>query len=210
MDVERLREAWQTQDVQSADMDADKAVRMILRKGKKLENGALWSDIVDSVIALVVAAAYIWIGHNLSQNLWPSYLAAACFCWAPVFLIVGRRTQPALDTGATMKVAIEQQLLRVERQIRLLRGVAWWGLLPCTLGMMLILVDLGSQIHPDFWTNPPRFFLVMVLLIAVLNLGIYWLNQVCVKKVLLPHRQELESALRETETDELGQTRSLV
>ena len=94
----------------------------------------------------------------------------------------------------SLKACIETSLDQVSHQIWLLRNVFWWALLPFAAA---VAVSIG---HSVWHARNPGYVAMIVgvaaaLLIALVYVGIYWVNQFAVRKCLEPRRQELEALL---------------
>ncbi|MCP4639228.1 MAG: hypothetical protein GY851_02275 [bacterium] len=200
MDLDAFREAWQGQETEGP--SGEEVVRMVERKHRKLERTVVWRDVRESVAALVLAAFFVVAGHHLARHMWPWYGAAGCCLWVAAFLIVDRRIQRDGQPAASTREALDRALRQVDHQIRLLRNVFWWYLLPCLGAIALVLGEMMSQISRESWGTAYAPFLFTVVLVAVLYPAIYWMNQHAVKHQLLPHKQELAEALHGLQEEE--------
>jgi 4-hydroxybenzoate polyprenyltransferase len=85
-------------------------------------------------------------------------------------------------------------LFQVNHQIWLLKNVFWWYLLP-------IAAALGISFGVSAWHwrqegIPMATGIILFVLVCALTYGgVYWLNQIAVRKDLEPRRQELETLL---------------
>jgi hypothetical protein len=78
---------------------------------------------------------------------------------------------------------------RIDRQIRLLRGVLWWYVGPITAGGMLFLAGLPAPLAGK---------IVLSVGMATFGAFVWWLNQRAVRRELLPLRDRLARAAGES------------
>ena len=100
---------------------------------------------------------------------------------------------PKAEPNAPIFDAVRVELRKVENQIRLLKSVAWWYLLPLFIGV--ILHNLGGE--GGFLSKLLYFAFVLALYGFI-----YWLNQRAVKTNLLPLKRGLQALLHSAETGE--------
>jgi hypothetical protein len=201
MDLDNLQKAWQSQDRSETTLNEEEAFRMVLQKSRKFDRSVFWRDVRESAVALGLAAFFVWGAHKFAAHSWPWYAAAACDLWVAAFLIADRRVQRDPAPGSSTKECIGQAVRSVDHQIRLLRNVAWWYLLPCALSILLVLGEMAAQIPRDMWMQCYMPFLVTAAGSMILLPGVYWLNQYAVRKTLVPLKEEFEKALTDLEID---------
>jgi hypothetical protein len=82
----------------------------------------------------------------------------------------------------------------VEHQIWLLRNVLWWYLLPLMVPVFVFIGHVAWLERDDGWESV--FEAVPAVAVVVLvTVVIYWVNQLAVRKVLAPRRDELRNLL---------------
>jgi hypothetical protein len=77
-------------------------------------------------------------------------------------------------------------LEQVRHQIWLLRHVFWWYQLPLLIPYFISILHEAVSV---------KSVLIQGFVMALLNWGIYWLNQAAVRKSLEPRERELEALL---------------
>ena len=82
----------------------------------------------------------------------------------------------------------DNQILRLDEQIHLLRTVGWWYLAPLLGGALLLIVGLPG---------PAAGKIVTAIVIAAVGGGIYAMNRRAVRTTLQPMRDELARLARE-------------
>src|SRR5205085_2714290 len=101
-------------------------------------------------------------------------------------LIISKRRVPVADPSASVEEAIRTEIRKVDVQIRLLRSVWWWYLLPLMVGVNLVFSG-GS---PSLAAN-----LSYALAVLLIYIFLYWLNQRAVNRNLIPMKTELEALI---------------
>ncbi len=195
MNFEVLQKAWQSQDA-SAKMtiDADVLLKEVRHNQQHFRATIFWRDVREVGVAAIMACLFLhWAIRDREWSLY--LLSLGCF-GVGLFMLVDRwlqrKKQPV--TNDPLRSCIEASLLQVNHQIRLLKNVLWWYLLPVMVGLAAV---IGSQT----WAirdGGARVFIFMTgctLFCGLVFWGVYWLNQFTVRKGLEPRRQELETLL---------------
>jgi hypothetical protein len=110
-----------------------------------------------------------------------------------------RNGSSAAPTG-TLRHHIETSLAEVDHQIRLLRNVFWWYLLPPGLSILAFLAQVTWQMQDGGWLTAVSAT-GAVLIVGLVYGGIYRLNQFAVRSELAPRRHELATLLADLQDD---------
>jgi hypothetical protein len=188
MNENEIKQLWQTQALPAPAPVDDLSGRM-KQKMRRFNRDIFWRDIREVAACAVII---LWFGadlrHDHSTLRWTGdvilvlsggYIAAK--------LLRARRSQRSFLNPDSVREFLAGELDKVERQIRLLRTVFWWYLLPLLCGVCLFFVGTNSDLLTDAIVLPV-FFLTYWF--------IYWINQYAVKKTLLPLKTELEQMLK--------------
>ena len=116
-------------------------------------------------------------------------------------MLVDRRLQHRQrpNANASLRACIEISLFQVNHQIRLLKNIFWWYLLPLAIGVGVWIINVSWEIPPQGRLS--RVELAGLLLgSSVIICGltfwlVFWLNQFAVRNDLEPRRKELETLL---------------
>src|SRR5262249_3603009 len=103
-----------------------------------------------------------------------------------------RRQAP--EAGEPLRQRVESSLAQVEHQIRLLRNVLWWYLLPLGLPLLAFFGQVTWQEVSGRWWAA-LWAGMMAIVVVMVFAGVYWLNQSAVRCTLEPRRQELKALL---------------
>jgi CubicO group peptidase (beta-lactamase class C family) len=196
MNPDELQQVWQSQMTgRRVNIDADVLLREIQRNKEDFEATVLRRDFLEVGVALILVPAWIWIGRN-DDLPWTWYLCVPTLLWIAVFMVVNRLRQRRKEPkpGEPLRDCVESSLAQVEHQIRLLRSILWWYILPPSVAIGAFFVQCGWMARDKGW----RVGLTMagvVTFVALVDWGIYWLNQTAVRNELEPRRRELQALL---------------
>ncbi len=113
----------------------------------------------------------------------------------PLVLWWARKRLPASFSAANFLDFVHVEIDFLRRQIRLLKWITWWYLLPIYVGIVLITVGIK---RPRFSTADVIFAVVYLLSCAGLFVFIWWLNQrarrTCFEP-LLEHYLQMQAAI---------------
>jgi CubicO group peptidase (beta-lactamase class C family) len=190
MHDEALKKLWQEQrfDAPPPVLD-EKQIAAMQRKMKKFDRTILWRDWRENIAAIFIALFFgvmFFTGPALMPRIGCVILvlASAFICWYPMHKKRGvAKTAP----DAPVTEALECELEKVEVQIRLLRSILWWYLLPLGVGVLVFYFGMQPQVSSKI-----GFFICVTAVYAF----IYWLNQRAVEKQLVPLKREIEGLLQ--------------
>jgi hypothetical protein len=124
---DELQRLWQ-QDP-SAEGDAERAAREVMARVWRFDQQILWRNFREyaaGLILMVVFAAQIVLNHDRIGGA----IGLACVGFVMMFLWWKHRHLQALDPAADLSVYRRALIQRFDDQIRLLRSVPYWYLLP--------------------------------------------------------------------------------
>ncbi len=205
MNPDELKATWQAQWTgRRVTLDADVVLRQLERAKDDFEGMIFWRDVREVGVALLLVPLWIYLGRK-SALPWTWYLVIPTFLWVAGFMVVDRarqkRRQP--KPGDTLRQCIESSLAQVEHQIWLLRNVFWWYLLPPGSALAIFFGHCAWQVK-GLGLDTLVALLILggaVAIAALIDWGVYRLNQWAVKKELEPRRQELKALLRSLESN---------
>jgi hypothetical protein len=194
MNDPELKELWLRQPpASSAQPSGEALVEKTKAKMKKMDRTLFWRDIRE-----YVACAFIvwWFGlrgtgddHALTIT-GRVVVVAGCFLIAGVLYYSQRRQRPKAGI-ASVREALEAELDKINWQIKLLRSVLWWYVLPISVGCALIV--FGTAMNPTA---------VAVGLGAIVFVCVFvcWINQFAVKRTLVPLQKQLQETINSIPT----------
>lgn len=186
MDFEQLGNTWRNRPADPAKPSTGELMSSIRARSIALDRTLKHRDRIETWAALLVFPIFAWTsvaGRFTVSRIGSGVLAAACL-FIPLWLRRARRK--ALDPGLPLTGALAMERARVAEQVRLLKTVLWWYLLPLGAGVLLFLA--GPLKSP--W----------LIGLATLGVGafygwIYQLNQRAIREELVPRLDELDFAL---------------
>jgi 4-hydroxybenzoate polyprenyltransferase len=197
MDPDDLKEAWREQasrgrlTVDAARLDEE------VRKRRQFDSVLFWRDVREVGVSLVMIPVWIYMGVELSLP-WAWYLAVPAFLWIAGYMLADRRIQRRREAGPgePLRRHVESSLRQVEHQIRLLRNVLWWYLLPLAVPMLAFFGQVSWRVRAiGSWWGSFVFFTIGAAIVVAVFAGVYKVNQVAVRDDLEPRRRELRALL---------------
>ncbi len=205
MTFDELQNTWQSQSNLKLEIDSDTLLREVKRNKRNFESAIFWRDVREVSVAVMLFFFFLYFG--IKHSLWPLSLLAILCLWVSVFMVIDRvvqkRRQPCLSDS--LFICIKSSLAQINHQIWLLRNVLWWYLAPLGVGLIIWFSYCGLIVIIS--EEPSLRYLLFILACIVgticLYWGIYWLNQMAVRKELLPRKEELENLQRSLENSGL-------
>ncbi len=196
MNDQELKDLWQQQPVAAPAVSAPQLVSAMRNKMSDLRRKLLVRDARE-----LVGCAFILVFFGVFFDKTESFISRLgdlVVMGSAIFIgwkfIHARRTTPPAKPDATTVEALHAELHSVRTQSRLLRSVLWWYLLPIGTGLMLsVWGDQGSE---------KDFKITFTVVIVIIYVFVYWLNQWGRRKQLLPAEAQLEALLHSAETGE--------
>ena len=191
MNFEELQQNWQEQDSgKQISVDQDALHKLVQRERRSFDSTIFRRDSIEIAVGLALLPIWIWMGVR-SDLPWTWYLIIPGILFVVGFLIRDRirQRQNQSQPGDSVRKSTERALRQVEHQIRLLRNVFWWYLLPISLPMAIFFVHIAI-LDRSWWELANKSIFVILL-----YWGIYELNQRVVRKDLAPRAEELRSFL---------------
>ena len=197
MNFDDLQKKWQQQKTpDSIQIDSSILLTELRHNKQSFDAAIFWRDFREIAVALILIVFVVYDTIKTGDYK-PLYIAGACV-FVVLFMLIDRirqnKTNPDPGPDASLRRTAEYSLIRVSHQIRLLKNVFWWYLLPFTAAIAILY--LGS-IHWS-WTEFIEGLPDSAIFPAggiILYIGIYFLNQLAVRYALQPRRQELEILL---------------
>jgi len=195
MNFEALQKAWQSQDPGAkVTINTDVLLNEVRRNQQQFRVMIFWRDVREVVVAAFLT--WLFLHWAIRDREWSLYLLSFACLGVAIFMLADRwlqrKKQPV--TNDPLRSCIEASLIQVNHQIRLLKNVFWWYLLPFLVGFAAL---IGSVVWQTRHTGLDViiFMTGCALFCGLVCWGVYWLNQFAVRKTLEPRRQELKTLL---------------
>ena len=188
---DELAGLWKSEAVQT-NTDGEEFMKQIEKRADCLRRAVRRRNALEYVTILLVAAVLTWMAFQADNRTtqFGDLFVAASSLWIVFYLHRhGRMVKPARPDDCLQAYA-RSLTENYERQIRLLRGVKYWYLLPMYVG--LLIGSLGKYLERP----SPRGWIAMLLYTAVFG-GVWWLNAGPVVRKLLQARDRVAGMLIE-------------
>lgn len=207
MNEDELKRLWQTQSLGDMQRPPAKSISEMKQKMRQFNRILFWRDLRELVACLIVigwSGAFFCVYRHentvLTQIGYVVLLLTGILI--AVKLFAARRSKRAFGHPASVREFLSGELDQVDRQIRLLKTVLWWYLLPLFCGIFLVVI--GAELKSMRGIESVVANAICWPTMGLVFWFIYRLNQRAVVKYLAPIRAELLDLLREiAETESL-------
>ena len=190
---DELEILWKTQPLDNA-VKGEEMRMAVLQKITSFDRMIRMRNRIESVAALAVAAFFLYAGtqRNGLQRL-GSLIVAAGALW--IIYYVRRHGMDHGEPAPDQPVESFRQALalKYEHQIRLLRNVKFWYLLPMYIGLLTTTAGLlndQSQTRRLMWTDA-----IGPVIYTLIFAGVWWLNEVFAVHKLQRSRTQILSGM---------------
>jgi hypothetical protein len=199
MNLDRLRQVWQSQPAPPLQFNPDQ-----LLKTARLERRVtfLAEMFVISVLLIVGVGMSVFAFRHIRQN-WPWLINSACEAWVVGFMVFKqwRRRRHAARFDEPLLAHVEWSINDIELRMAQDRNSLWWYVLPIALGCMIppiLIFAMKYGIHPEW--QPLGALLFTLGGFAAVFTFVHLSMRYGMRKAHQQLRQELEAlrALRET------------
>jgi len=193
MNLDDLREPWQRRNREFTGATLKELAKAVATRAATFERDIRRRDWIETAAAVFVIGVF---GSCVFQSTFPliARLGMALIILGTLEIVIvlhwtRRRGGPP---GADLPLAdyFSGQLVRVERQIWLLRYVNWWYSSPPLIGACIFFFG-GLFAEPLPWQISVPVFAALCGLVLLFGWKVYRINQRAVDKELLPLQREL-------------------
>lgn len=196
MNPDEFKQAWQRETSQTRlTIDADLLLKEVRRNQQAFAATIFWRDVREVGTSLLMVPVWIYLGLKFSLP-WTWFLALPSLLWIAGYMLTDRMRQKrqSHEQAEPLRQSVQHSLTQVDHQIRLLRRVLWWYLLPLALPILAYCVQVMWRERSGGWLTVLVGSVVLAFVLLVFA-GVYWLNQYAVGAELEPRRRELETLL---------------
>ena len=191
MNAKELKRSWKERNDQLAGENVDQLADHLRTRSSWFENTIARRDLREHAAAIFVLLFFgvsFFSLPTVTARIGCGIIMAGSIV-IMCTLIWSRRGKPLMHQLSVIDFT-KEQLLRLDRQIWLLRNVTWWYTGPLMLGIFIFVLGIA-----------PATGFVLAYLAACVLFGwfVHWLNQQAVKKQLMPYREELLNTLEQLE-----------
>lgn len=193
MKPDEMKQAWQSEASHARlAIDPDLLLAEVRRNERTFAAMIFCRDLREVGVSLLLIPVWIYLGLR-QQSPWTWWLAIPALLWIAGFMLVDRHRhslRPAPQEP--LRQQVEASLAQVEHQIRLLRNVLWWYILPFVLPVLAFFAQVTWREFGGGWLPMLLAAIPFAITIGVFAF-VYWLNQHAVRTTLEPRRRELQA-----------------
>jgi protein-S-isoprenylcysteine O-methyltransferase Ste14 len=194
-----LEQLWKTQPVDPA-VKGEEMRKIVLKKTEKFDRTIRRRNMREMIAASVVAVAFMciaWAQHNAIERAGSIILVAGAL-WIIYYMWRYGAEPPDPSPDQTLEGYQRALVRKYDHQIRLLRGVKFWYLLPIYVGLLTGSAGLlKKQADKGTLTWGAALFPLFYTLVFA---AIWWLNEVYGVRKLERMRAQVTSGIDEGET----------
>ena len=118
------------------------------------------------------------------------FLAGVAWLFCAAYLWRARRRQIQREDNLAQSIRgdLERALGHIDFQIRIARGIVWWGLIPAWFAAGLFVLVLFHLRQTPAW----GYWVIVLLMVGTFTM-IQWWQHYAIRKIYEPRRRELES-----------------
>jgi hypothetical protein len=193
MDPDDLKQAWR--DQHPAAIDAGPLLEQVRRDRRSFAAAIVWRDLREVGVALLMIPLWLYL-ETRDALPWTWHLSIPVLLWVAGYLVADRirHRKPSPGPDEPLRRVVEGSLAEVDHQIRLLRTVRWWYLLPLAIAMLAFFGQNAWRERGGGWWTVLSVSMVSSFALGVLAF-VDWLNRHAIRAELEPRRKELEAIL---------------
>jgi hypothetical protein len=187
MNASELENIWKKQPAFTPSRESIAQIAAtVCSADRKFRQRIWWRDAIEIAVAVALAGGFALLGRT-----WLRWISITSVLFVAAYLVRSRISREPIRKTLNVTEQLEQMIRDTEKQMHLLRSIAWWYLLPCSVAAVAIALDgLQRQVNLSHLLTFGGVF-------VPLYTAIYWLNQRAVRRLLQPRRANLQNALSE-------------
>ena len=196
MKLDDLKQDWQETIMTPSPSDNfDEVITMLEKQTTTIDKEIKRRDILEISIAILLIPVWIYglftsAGTMQSAGL---ILAILSCLYIPYRLLKAKKVTSTQSSN--IKVFLETEKQKISQQKRLLESIAAWYIAPLTIS--IILITLGGTVDPSGMLHLSEPLIQYYGFLALLIVGIYFLNKRAAKKKFGPILEKIEQRLAE-------------
>lgn len=187
---DELQRLWKSQPP-CGSVKGDDMFKIVQRKMQKFDRMIAWRNRVECIAAAAVAIFFTWTAVHAPNFVMKAgcLVVAGGGVWIIYYMLRHGNVKATVDPSENLANYTQALLGRYDHQIRLLRSVKYWYLLPIYIG--LLIMSLGIAIQTAQAGVPAWVDLIAPALCTVVFGIIWWLNEVPAVRRLRRERAQL-------------------
>lgn len=186
MTLDEFEKAWKSTPHGRIAVDISALAKEVRREEAQMRRVLLRRDAGEVATCLILVPLFLFAG--LWRDLpWTWYLGIPAALFVATFMLVDRVIQKRRQRrfGNTLRECLDRSIMEVEHQIKLLRNVFWWYLLPVVLACGAFFLHVGWNMR-ETGIAAAISTAVTLGILALVTWGIFRLNQRAVRLELRP------------------------
>lgn len=196
MKFDDLKTGWKTEVEKAGEQqDLTSLVKSLEKETNKVDKSVKRRDFMEISIALLLIPVWAWklfYSASLLQTIGLWVAIIACL-YIPYKLLKARQVESAKDDSLLSFLFVEKS--KLEKQKQLLETVATWYLAPLTLA--IVLITAGGTVDESGIPQISQQLIVYYLFVALLYVGIYFMNKRAAKKKFSPLLDKVNQRIQE-------------
>ncbi len=174
--------------------DIEKLKQTFEASHRRMARAFLVRDVTECAAGLFVSAVFGFVGWNMGRQGWPFVIVVGLCLGVTGFFIRERfRARGRLiDPAATVVAKLESDLEELRHQRRLLSNIVSWYIAPIFVACLIVMATITAHSPLGSLQRAPWFMAGMLLFMVGVNVGVWALNRLAVKRQLDPRIAELE------------------
>jgi len=196
MQLDDLKQDWQeTVASQTSTESLTEVIATLEKQTTKIDKEIKRRDLLEISIAILLIPFWIYgLFNTVGTMQTMGYITAIVSCIYIPYKLLNAKKVSALKSSS-VKDFLMREKQKVEQQKQLLESIVWWYIAPLTLS--IILITLGSTATESSMFYVTDFLQKYYLFLAMLVIGIYFLNKRAAKKKFTPLLENIEQRLAE-------------
>ena len=200
---DELQEIWNSQPLRG-NVKGEEIMELVQTKIRRFDRTIALRNLRECIAAAIVAVFFVWSAFRMPNAVMKtgSIVVATGAVWIVYYLLrhgqAPATTDPNQDVTGYTRALVE----RYDRQIRLLKSVRYWYLLPMYVGLLILSAGrlLDAKTGSRGWWG-----LAEPAVVTAVFAGVWWLNEVVAVGRLLKQRARLLSMIGHNELAGSGQ-----
>ena len=200
---DELRELWCAQPLREQ-TKAEDLLALVQRRTHSFDRMIAVRNLAESVAGGFVFLFFGWLGWRTQETLMRTgyFVVAAGAAWIIYYLVRYGNTRVSADPSQSLTDYTRALVERYDHQIRLLKMVKYWYLLPIYTGLLITSVALFLE---HGWRIPAWRDFAMPALYTAFFAAVWWLNEVYSVGRLRKQRARLLSMIEDCKLTRSGE-----
>ncbi|MCJ8318616.1 MAG: hypothetical protein MJK12_03225 [Colwellia sp.] len=196
MQLDDLKQGWREAVVSHASTDdLTEVIANLEKQTTKIDKEIKRRDLLEISIAVLLIPFWIYgLTNTVGIMQTMGLITAIISCIYIPYKLLNARKVSAVKSSSIKDFLIREKQ-KVEQQKQLLESIVWWYLAPLTLS--IILITLGSTATETSMFTINDYLQKYYFFLALLVVGVYFLNKRAAKKKFTPLLENIEQRLAE-------------